>query len=97
MVNTHFSFSVLFSYLRRMKLSEVDNLSEGVDKKVLQLIDLKTESDMEKILMKMDVQTAKMDAIEKRFEDKISNFKWTLTAIIASCTIIISLVIWFKG
>lgn len=73
-----------------MKLSEVDNLSEGVDKKVLQLIDLKTESDMEKVLMKMD-------AIEKRFEDKISNFKWTLTAIIASCTIIISLVIWFKG
>lgn len=49
-----------------MKLNDTDSIANGLDDKnrssILQLIDLKTESDMKDVLTKMDSMLTKIDA-----------------------------------
>lgn len=91
-----------------MNLSKAKHLTEGVDTRLLDLIDLKVGSDMERVLSRIDAIESRIDAkidgverridtkidgVEKRLEDKISNFKWTISIVIAAAGVIVSMTV----
>lgn len=60
-----------------MKLNDSNSIADGLDEKnrssILQLINLKTESDMDKVLAKIDAKFAHMDAKFAHMESKIDS------------------------
>ena len=68
-----------------MKLSEVSKLTDKLENKenVLQLIDIKIESDMKEVINKIDMLQNRSDSEFKRLEDKIGMVIWVLGILIA--------------
>lgn len=68
-----------------MKLSEVSKLSDNVKDKeaILQLIDIKIESDMEKIMNEFKIINSEFKRIEDKIDTKISMLMWAIGILIA--------------
>lgn len=68
-----------------MKLSEVSKLTDKLENKenILQLIDVKIESDMKEVINKIDMLQNRSDSEFKRLEDKIAMVIWVLGILIA--------------
>ena len=85
-----------------MKLNDSNSIANGLDEQnrsaILQLIDLKTESDMKDVLTKMDSMFTKIDAkfahIDAKFahmEESIITTRWVIIAAGSIITILLAI------
>ena len=77
------------------------NVALNSPKKLLKLIDLKTENDMKEVISKMDNMFAKIDArfehVEATIETKMTTIYWVIGVASAVLTLVLSLVSLYAG
>lgn len=68
-----------------MKLSEVSKLTENIknQENILQLIDIKIESDMEKVIAEIKNQNTEIKRLEDNFNTKFTMLMWVLGILMA--------------
>jgi hypothetical protein len=78
-----------------MKLNDSNSIANGLDENnrsaILQLIDLKTESDMKDVLTKMDSMFTKIDAKFAHMEESIITTRWVIIAAGSIITILLAI------
>jgi DNA topoisomerase IA len=66
-----------------MKTNEVKKLSKDINDNLLELIDLKIDNDMEKVLNKIQEQNVELKRIEDNFNTKFNMIIWAIGVLIA--------------
>ena len=78
-----------------MKLNDSNSIANGLDENnrsaILQLIDLKTESDMKDVLTKMDSMFTKIDAKFAHMVESIITTRWVIIAVGSIITILLAI------